>query len=284
MTRPTLEPSDPDTSPDGSSPLITALRARRPQQAYRIVDAHAHAGPYSLFFIPRSSAAEMINVMDRCGVSAAIISTNLGIQLDAAAGNLATAAIADAHPGRLLGYIVINPWQDPEAELARWQDDARFVGIKLHPDLHHYPLTGPRYAGVWEFAERTGRPVLTHTWLGSEFDDLAQVSTVAQRHPLAEILAGHAGVRREGVDDAIDLARRHPNVHLEICGSHGHGTLISRMVDALGSSRVVYGSDFPFIDMRTSLGRVVFARLSGPDAAMVLGGNIMKLIPRLAGD
>ncbi|HEY2793265.1 MAG TPA: amidohydrolase family protein [Micromonosporaceae bacterium] len=278
----TLMAADPDES--GSLPLVQALRARRPQRTYRIIDAHAHAGPYSLFFIPRNSAGEMVDVMDRCGVRTAIVSTNLGIQLDAAAGNRQTAGIVDAYPGRMYGYIVINPWQDPEAEIARWQDDPRFVGIKIHPDLHHYRITDARYGAVWEFAERTGRPVLTHTWLGSEYDDLAQVAAVAQRHPLAQIIAGHAGVRREGVDDAIALAREHPGVHLEICGSHGHGAIIARMVDELGSSRVLYGSDFPFIDMRTSLGRVIFAGLSRSDTAMVLGGNIIKLIPQLAGD
>lgn len=263
------------------SGLITALRARRPQTALHIVDAHAHAGPYSLFFIPRNSAREMTQVMDRCGVSTALVSTNLAIQLDAAAGNAQTARAVSEHTGRLLGYLVVNPWQDPEAELARWQHDPRFVGVKIHPDLHHYPLTGPRYAAVWEYAEHTGRPVLTHTWLGSEFNDLSQVSVVAERHPDAQIIAGHAGVRREGVDQAIELARRHPNVHLEICGSHGHGLLITRMVRELGAHRVIYGSDFPFIDMRISLGRIVFAGLSDADAALVMGGNIRRIVPRL---
>ena len=70
-------------------------------------------------------------------------------------------------------------------------------------------------------------------------------------------------------DEAIELASRNPNVHLEICGSHGHGLLIARMIGELGAHRVIYGSDFPFIDMRTSLGRLVFAGLSDADAAGV---------------
>lgn len=262
--------------------LIDALRARRPQTAFRIIDAHAHAGPYSLFFIPRNGGAGMVAVMDRCGVELAILSAHLGIQLDARAGNDETARIVDEHPSRLLGYFVVNPWQDPAGEVARRSGDTRFAGIKIHPDLHHYPMTGARYDPVWEFAERTGRPVLTHTWLGSEYDDLSQVDAVAERHPLAHILAGHAGVRREGIDTAIALARRHPRVHLEICGSHWHGTLIARMVDEVGPQQVIYGSDFPFIDMRMSLGRLVFAPLGDSEAAMVLGGNIAKLVPQLS--
>jgi hypothetical protein len=264
--------------------LVDAVLGRRPQTAFRIIDAHAHAGPYALFFIPRNSAEEMVAVMDRCGVRTALFSTNLGIQLDACAGNDAAAAIVTEHPDRLRGWFVVNPWQDPDAEIARRQDDPRFVGIKIHPDLHHYPMTGRRYAGVWEFAERTGRPVLTHTWLGSEYDDLRHVAETADRHPLANILAGHAGVLREGVDEAIATAQHFPRVYLEICGSHGHGSLISRLVGEVGAGQIVHGSDFPFIDMRAALGRVVFAGLGDAEAELVLGSNMVKLVPGLAGN
>ena len=258
--------------------LIDALHERRPQQAIRIIDAHAHVGPYALFFIPRNDSDGLVRVMDRCGVSRTILSSHLGIQLDARAGNEETARAADRHPGRISGYFVVNPWQDPAAEIAHWAGDPRFVGIKVHPDLHHYPVTGDRYAPVWEFAERTGRPVLTHSWVSSPFDDLHQIGAVAEKYPAARILVGHAGVLREGVDDAIALARRHPGLFLELCGSHGHGELIVRMAGELGAGRLVYGSDFPFIDMRSSLGRLVFAALDDADKTMILGGTIAALL------
>ncbi|RIQ18993.1 amidohydrolase family protein [Jiangella rhizosphaerae] len=262
--------------------LTRALRERRPQTAVRIVDAHAHAGPYSLFYIPRSSPEGMVAVMDRCGVRTALVSSNLAIQLDAASGNDATAAMIRRHPGRLLGYAVVNPWRDPVAELERWHGDHRFAGIKIHPDLHHYALDAPRYDPVWDYAEETGQPVLTHTWLGSEYDDLGHVARVAERRPGVRIIAGHAGVLREGIDRVIALAQDHPNVFLEICGSRGHGALLARMVDEVGAGRVIYGSDFPFIDMRTSLGRVIFAGLADADLTQVLGGTIAGLVPALA--
>jgi predicted TIM-barrel fold metal-dependent hydrolase len=258
--------------------LIDALHERRPQQAVQIIDAHAHVGPYSLFFIPRNDSDGLVRVMDRCGVRRTILSSHLGIQLDARAGNVETARAVDRHPGRIQGYIVVNPWQDPEAEIARWAGDPRFVGIKVHPDLHHYAVTGDRYAAVWEFAERTGRPVLTHSWLGSPYDDLRQIGQVAERHPEANILVGHAGVLREGIDEAIALARRFPHLYLELCGSHGHGELIVRMAREVGAERLVYGSDFPFIDMRSSLGRLVFAALDDDEKTMVLGGTIAGLL------
>jgi uncharacterized protein len=259
------------------STLTAAVFDRVPQQAVTIIDAHAHSGPYSEFFIPDHEPADMVRVMDRVGVDRTVLSSHLAIQYDARRGNESTAAAVSAHPDRLAGYLVVNPWQDPEDELAEWVDDTRFVGIKLHPDLHGYPLTGARYRSVWEFAERTGCPVLTHTWTGSAYDDLEHVAAIADRYPRATVLAGHAGASYPGFELAIEVAERHPSVLLELCGSHNSGAVISRMVRMLGPSQVLFGSDFPFIDLRCSLGRVVFAQLDDADRAAVLGGNAERI-------
>lgn len=257
--------------------ITEALAQRRPQTEVSIVDAHAHAGPYSLFYIPDSGPAAMVRVMDRCGVSKAVLSSNMAIQSDATAGNDMTAEAASAHRGRLLGYLTINPWQDPESELTR-MSDRRFVGIKLHPDLHQYPLTGPRYQAVWAFAAETHAPILTHTAAGSSYDGPEEVEAIARDYPDAVILAGHAGSTPPGYDAMTQVARRHRNVILELCGSWNHGLEISRMVDAVGAEQVVFGSDFPFIDLRFSLGRVLFAQLSETDRAAVLGGTMTRLL------
>jgi predicted TIM-barrel fold metal-dependent hydrolase len=259
------------------NPLAEAVLDRRPLTGVAVVDAHAHAGPYSLFFVPDADPASMVRVMDRCGVSLAVLSSHLGLQQDAAGGNRATARAVAAHPGRLLGYLTVNPWHDPEAELAGWADDPRFVGIKLHPDLHGYPLTGSRYEPVWAHAASSGKPVLCHTWYGSPYDDPAHVAQVAERHPGVVLVAGHAGGPEPGIDISIELAARVPNVVLETCGSFVTGAHIERMVGELGAERVVFGSDFPFIDLRVSLGRTVFARLGATERAAVLGGTAAAL-------
>lgn len=252
--------------------------SRRPWQGAPIVDAHVHLGPYNRFFIEDPSGEAMVRVMDRCGVTAGIVSSMLGVELDAAAGNEETANLCETYPARFAGYVVVNPWQDPERQLSRWGDHASFVGVKVHPDLHEYPLDGPRYAPVWAYAEETSRPVLTHTWAGSAYDDLAHVAHIAERHPQAWILAGHAGVSPGSFDRAIAVAQRHPRVILELCGSHNHGRHIESIVSAVGAMQVVFGSDFPFIDLRMSLGRFVFAQLADDDRAMVLGQTITDVL------
>ena len=50
------------------------------------------------------------------------------------------------------------------------------------------------------------------------------------------------------------------------------------MVASLGPERVLYGSDFPFIELRYGLGRVVFAGLPAEALALVLGGNARRVL------
>lgn len=254
--------------------------ARRAQTTVRIVDAHAHAGPFSLFHIPDADPASMVRVMDRCGVALAVFSSHQAIQVDGGTGNDETAAAVSRFPDRLLGYLTVNPWQDPVAELSRWGGDRRFGGIKVHPDLHVYPITGPRYEPVWEFAAETGVPVLSHTGPQSPYNDLTMVEVIAEAHPDVTVLAGHAGGTPDAFELAIEVAGRHPTVVLEVCGSRHHGNTLVRMVEEVGSNQVVFGSDFPFIDLRSSLGRVLFARICEDDRAAVLGGTMTRLLER----
>ncbi|MGW7685144.1 amidohydrolase family protein [Kribbella sp. NPDC054772] len=248
---------------------------RRP--TYRIVDVHAHLGPYSLFYIPEPDAATMVAVMDRTGAEVTVLAANRAIQQDAHLGNSQSLAAVDAHPGRIAAYAVINPWQDPERELDRLATDERFVGIKVHPSLHRYPVTGARYAAVWEFAASTGCPVLSHSEHHSPYDSPVLFETVAERFPGAQVILGHAGITPAGVDEAIAAASRYGSLWLEVCGSQMTGPLIRSMVDQVGSNRVLFGSDFPFIDQRMSLGRVVCAPLTESQRQDVLSGNARKL-------
>ena len=248
---------------------------RRPQ--HRIVDVHAHLGPYSLFFIPESDAATMVAVMDRTGTDVTVLAANRAIQQDAHLGNSQSLAAVDAYPDRIAAYAVINPWQEPERELERLAGDDRFVGIKVHPSLHRYPVTGARYAAVWAFAESTGCPVLSHSEHQSPYDAPRLFEAVAERYPGTSIVLGHAGITPAGVDEAIAAARRYDSLWLEVCGSQMTGPLIRAMVDQVGSGRVLFGSDFPFIDQRMSLGRVVCAPLTESQRQDVLSGNARKL-------
>ncbi len=250
-----------------------------PIEGWDIVDAHAHVGPWFNFFTPEPTADSMLRVMDRCGVRLAVVSATHAIAGEVEAGNAEVAAMARQHPGRFAGYAVFNPHLPQSlADVERTLDAPGMVGIKIHPDVQGYAVGGPLYAPAFDLAARRGVPILTHTYADSAFSDPLMFEAIAARWPEVSIILGHAGVTGEGHRRAMAVAAKHPNLYLELCGSFTTGLWIRRMVAAAGAERVLYGSDFPFIELRYGLGRVVFAGLDEAELRLVLGGNARRLL------
>jgi predicted TIM-barrel fold metal-dependent hydrolase len=275
------DPAERPTPPD----LADLARAGRDLRAagIDIIDAHGHLGPYRNFDIPDSGSDGLLRVMDRCGIAITCISAHMALGPDWIAGNRLTAAAAAAHPERLIGQAVASP-HEPElipAELARAFDDLGLRALKLHPDLASYPITGEGYKPAWQFAAERRCLVLVHTFHGSRFCDPPAFGDLARRYPQVPILLVHSGAQPAAFPGAMAVARDYPNVYLDLSGSFMTGWWIARLVRELGAERVIFSSDIPFIDLRYGLGRVLFAELTPAEKALVLGGNIRRLL-RLA--
>lgn len=262
----------------GDSPAAQARRGD-PITGIDLVDAHGHVGPWFNFFTPQTDAETLISVMDRCGVRMTVISSLLGVGPDAIAGNAEVRAILRRYPDRFAAYAVFNPHHsDSAADVEARLGEPGFVGIKIHPDTHAYSVESPLYEPAWALAARFGVPVLTHTYEGSPYCDPRQFDYVATHWPETKIILGHAGVTEEGCRRAIAVARKHPNLYLELCGSLMTGQWIRKLVAAVGPERVLFGTDFPFIDLRYGLGRVLFAGLQPAELERVIGGNARTLL------
>src|SRR5699024_3787456 len=109
------------------------------------------------------------------------------------------------------------------------------------------------------------------------FDTPALLTEVAQRHGDITVLIGHSGALPAGYEEAVSVAREVPGASLELCGSYMNARVLQSFVDRLGAHRVVFGSDFPFIDQRVSLGRVAYSALAPADLDAVLAGNASRL-------
>lgn len=262
----------------GENPLASSILRRRPQDTYEIWDAHAHVGGFSRFFTPRREAEQMVEVMERTGVALAVVSALRALEDDTIAGNAEMLDVLDRWPSRFRGWAVFNPWSSTTAELLGVLAHPGVVGVKIHPDLHEYPATGTRYEPVWRLAEEQRIAVLTHSWATSQFDDPTMLAQIAHRHPDVPILLGHSGASPAGFELALELALEHPQLYLEICGSRYSGAVLSRTVAAIGADRVLFGSDFPFIDLRPALGRVAFAALTEDEREAVLGSTARRLL------
>jgi predicted TIM-barrel fold metal-dependent hydrolase len=273
---------DVERGPDIPLPVdqpAAQVREGGPIQGWDVIDAHGHVGPWFNFFTPNPDPETMLNIMDRCGVRMAVVSALLGVGPDAQPGNAEVVELTARHPDRFAGYAVFNPHHPGSlADVERTLAAPGVVGIKIHPDTHEYHVAEPGYAPMWELANDRHLPVLTHTFAGSPYSEPIEFDSIARRWPDAGIILGHSGATPAGHRQAITVAQTHPNVYLELCGSFTTGRWIRRMVDAVGAERVLFGTDFPFIDFRYGLGRVVFAGLTEAERRLVLGENARRLL------
>ncbi|HVT45190.1 MAG TPA: amidohydrolase family protein [Thermoanaerobaculia bacterium] len=160
------------------------------------------------------------------------------------------------HRDRLLPVGSVNPLHedDPAAELRR----VLALGIrmiKIHPPhqlfaANAYLFDLPRLAEIYAECERRSIPVMIHTGTSvfprarNRFADPMPVDDVAIDFPSLRIILAHAGRPLHG-ETAFFLARRHPNVMLDVSGIPPKSLLrhLPRLAEI--ADKVLWGTDWP---------------------------------------
>jgi len=257
--------------------LLTAFGREIKAELPRIlaVDSHAHLGRYSSTYMPYSTEDGLIETMDRLGIEKACISDFLSIGPDYRRGNDRVAHAVRRYPTRFVGYVAVNPNypDDMENELERCFREPGMKGIKLHCDLHSYPIDGDNYRPALEFANSRSLPVLIHG-----YGDRRTLEGILRRYPDARIIAAHVGAwDGRSSNPAIELAKDYENLYLDLASSIAYRGAFEKMVERVGADRILYGSDMPMLDPGYQLGRVVRSGIPKEQMRMILSDNARKL-------
>jgi uncharacterized protein len=247
---------------------------------FPIYDCHGHLGVHPDFPAYKCAPEEMIKVMDDLNIEVLAITSTLACYSDCPRGNAEVAEVLKQYPKRFRGYITVNPRPQGQAleELQRWSHFHNPPLIKLHPDLHKYPVTGSGYRSVWDYANQTRGIVLVHTWDSDPNCGPLLLADIGRNFPQARIIVGHSGVTWRGYEQAMETAVSTPNTFLDITGSQSHRTMLERMVARVGADRILFGSDLPYLEAAMALGRVLSARISGSDKEKIFSTNFRRLI------
>jgi len=245
-----------------------------------IADCHGHIGVHPDFPAYKTEPEEMVRVMDSLNIEFVAISSMLAISNDGPHGNADVEQVLRRYPKRFLGYIVVNGNTPEEAleQLQRWSHFHNPPLIKLHPDVNKYPVNGPNFRGVWDYANQTRAIVLVHTWVSDPNCGPLLLAPIAREFPGARILLGHSGVSWRGYEQAIEVAQSAPNTFLDIAGSQSHRTILEHCVAKLGAERLLFGSDLPYLEAAMAVGRVLTARLSDQQKEMILRTNFLRIL------
>ena len=170
--------------------------------------------------------------------------------------NDAIAEYVRAHPDKLIGFMSVDPNQ-PDAldELERCVADLGLRGIKMSPVYQHFDPSGPEARRIHARAEELGLPIMSHLALSPlpdapmEWSNPLIYDPVARDFPELKIIVPHMG--RPWFHDALVLARKHPNVYVDVSGITAckwWGYQAMAAFHEFGvMPKVLFGSDIPFM-------------------------------------
>ena len=193
------------------------------------------------------------------------------------------------HPDRFTGVFVANPLLDIRRTTEVMRELLRsrlFRAVKLHPTNHGYmPFKSrDRLNPILEEVAALQVPVIVHQG-DPPFAHPTQMAPVIEDFPQVTFILAHFGTQRVVLaDEAIYVARKNKNVFLET----GWGALprIKEGIVAIGSERLVFGSDCPIQEMGSQLRvievltweRPIGIKLPEGQAEGIMGDNIAALL------
>jgi len=250
-----------------------------------IIDAHAHTGAMNLFFSPESSARQLLARMDRQGIRCCVNAGGWTYLL--MGGREGLEELRREHlesQGRIFYLGVYDPRRGREAlaELKQARLWPGFAGIKIHPSFHRTPAEDPAYEPVWSFAAEHDLTVMSHSWSVSDYNPVQVLSLPrrfegwVRRYPGVRFVLAHAGGRGNGRADAVRMARELPNVYLDLAGDVFCFRLLEGLEREVPAGKLLFGSDFPWLDPRANLSRVLLAGVSTETKRRILRDNALE--------
>ncbi len=251
---------------------------------YLVIDSHIHLGFLASLNIPSASDENIINVLRDFGVKKAIVSHH---------GSLSTVGYGDSELFKLLkmykvflyGLLVFNPnFEEKSLDLIKKCFKSKnIVGVKIHPSWHMCYPHDARYEKFWDFAEENKIVVLTHSWNPNvpnkvqRFSDPFLFESILKKHPKLRLILAHAGGRGEYLYKVIDLLEKYTNLYVDFAGDVFEPGLIEAYVRRVGSGRLLFGTDMPWIDVRYHLINILSSNINDKDKENILGLNSSRL-------
>ena len=239
-----------------------------------VTDCHVHINPY---WEMRPEALELLGTrdpetaryvhepkrfldyLDRVGVERAVLINYVAPEVIGytEAANDFSSAYARSDPLRLLSTGGIRPdHPDPATEVRHLARDLGLRALKLHPPHQLFRPNAyvdgdaPRLREIYGACEREGLPLIVHTGTSvfprarNRFADPLYVEDVALDFPRLQIVLAHGG-RPLWMSTAMFLARRLPNVWLELSGIPPANLLEYFPALPKVAEKVLFGTDWP---------------------------------------
>lgn len=131
-------------------------------------------------------------------------------------------------------------------------------GIKLHPDFQKFDFDDEKLFPIYKLLEEKGMFVITHSGdCRHGFSHPEKVARVAKEFKKLPIIAAHCGGWSQW-DIARDCLKL-DNVYVDTSSTMGFsdGENVKKAIDAFGTKKIFFGSDFPMWDHKDEVERLI---------------------------
>jgi predicted TIM-barrel fold metal-dependent hydrolase len=251
-----------------------------------IVDSHVHTGYTNQFFSPEVDAKSLLARMDQFLVRSSInLSSMRALMGDTLQEMEIEQREYEESEGRLFYCGFYNPRRGKD-DLAALEKASRWTGmkgIKIHPSFAGVAADDPRYEPVWRFATEHRLPIVSHTWSVSSYNPSQALSTpnrfepMVEKFPSVRFILAHSGGKGTGRREAVRMASTYPGVYMDCAGDIHDRHYFESMAAAGIERKVLFGTDYPWIDIRSHLAAVQLARISSQAKLRIMRENAVEV-------
>lgn len=181
------------------------------------------------------------------------------------------------NPEKFYGFYCVNP-HSGEKVLDELTNAVKrgFVGLKLAPQVHSFSLTSNTVLKLAELCGELDIPFYTHV-VFSPAASTKKVEYLAKTFPKTKFILGHMGFAPADID-AIEYSYENDNLFLET--SQGGYLIIKQAFERLGSTKLIFGSEFPMYHPHASLDNIFRLKCSDDERENILCNNILNIIDK----
>jgi predicted TIM-barrel fold metal-dependent hydrolase len=279
-----------------------------------IIDAHVHLFPnqevgrsvlepfrqtYGAPYHSLGTPQEYLADMRRAGIDYGVM---VSFAPDPQLKNMNFWTVAITRPKRsgpaaypmLIPFISVSPTMKGKTPVQELEHKLSWGmrGVKIHPIAQGFPPDDRRMWPVYEWLVQHDLPILAHSGINvrpDEHTDLARPRRwlpVLEAFPTLRLILAHMG---GGFwDESMQIARQHPQVFFDTAIAVCHWKTGERtwlddaaavdLIRAIGPQRVLFGSDYPWVDPAGDVARIRALALTERVKQGILGGNAARML------
>ncbi|MHB0878820.1 MAG: amidohydrolase family protein [Anaerolineae bacterium] len=227
------------------------------------------------------SVEQSLADMQRLGIGRRLVYHSVAKECSPAAGNDLVLREVQGHEG-LLPCWAVSTWvsgelPEPEALVATMRRQG-VRAARFFRRYYHVPMGEWSLGRLWSALEAAHIPLFFDyglRWATIEELDADEIHDLCSAHPgLPVILTQHRIRFNRQVAVLLDAC---PNLRLELSG-YWHYRGVEDVVRRFGAERMVFGTNWPYMDSSFAIAAVTYADVSEEERAAVAAGNLAALL------